>query len=282
MTQVLLVASALLPALVLCIYVFKKDRVEKEPTGLLVKLLILGALSCIPVVILELLLGDVIETAHFGKTMYLESAMKAEENYLSYLASKQFFGVGLVEEGMKLLFLVLATRKSKEFNSWFDGLIYAIFVSLGFAALENVLYVLQNGFINAIMRGVLSVPGHMFFAVMMGYYYSLWHITDKAKELEKALGERGIITYKKSKFSSKRYIVLSLLIPALAHAIYNFCCSAGTGWSLLALFAFVVFMYIYCFGKIKKMSVNDAYSYKYAKALLFKKYPEAEAAFSEE
>ena len=117
---------------------------------------------------------------------------EAPVSYL-YVAVDMFIGVALVEEGFKWLTLVFFTKKSKEFNCLFDGMIYAIFVSLGFAALENILYVLNNGWVNAATRAILSVPGHMFFAVMMGYYYSRWNIFAKAREGEEWLAANGYI-----------------------------------------------------------------------------------------
>ena len=170
---ILLVIAGLVPAVVLCFYVFSKDKVEKEPLPLLLKLLLLGAISCLPAAYLETAIISVIDGIFKNLTMtpILDRI---------YKAVYYFIGVALVEEGLKWLILYYVTKNNKEFNCIFDGMIYAIFVSLGFAAFENVLYVMEYGWINAVMRAILSVPGHMFFAVMMGWYYSLWHITELA------------------------------------------------------------------------------------------------------
>ena len=255
MYEYFLIAIALLPAIVLCGYVFKKDRVEKEPLGLLLKLFIFGAISYVPAAFAEVFLGEIIDAFFINGTY-------------TYLLVDNFIGIALVEEGIKFIVLIWLTRRNKAFNSFFDGLIYSVFVSLGFAALENVLYVLEGGIYTGIMRAILSVPGHMFFAVMMGYHYSLWHITEKAAEKEAEIESR------KAPFDSSKEKALCLIVPTLAHGFYDFCCSAGAVWATFLLYAFVIFMYVHCFGRIKKMSNADGENDTYVNYLLAKKYPE--------
>ena len=78
-----------------------------------------------------------------------------------------FILVGLVEEGSKWIILKSFTWKNKEFNYIYDAIVYAVFVSLGFAALENIIYVLNGGITTAITRTIFSIPGHTFFGVFM-------------------------------------------------------------------------------------------------------------------
>ncbi len=269
---ILLVAAALLPAIVLCSYVYKKDRVEKEPIGLLLKLLLFGVFSCIPVAMVENSVIECIDKS-FGVFGLDASAVLSRTDFYVYNSTVYFIGVALIEELGKYLFLVLGTKKNKAFNNFFDGLIYSVFVSLGFAALENVMYVTQYGFGVAVSRALLSVPGHMFFAVMMGYYYSLGKIADRANEFEKILISERPAVNAVNRISSKKYSVYSILVPTLAHGLYDFCCTVGEAWATVALLAFVVFMYIKCFGQIKKMSKFDAPIDGYAKSMLIKKYP---------
>lgn len=277
MNTFLLVAAALAPAVVLCVYVYIKDRVEKEPVLLLVKLLLLGALCGLPAVVGERFLLGILQ-GFFENGGSIEAfgakSVLPEKEFFIYTFAEQFFCIAFVEEGLKLLVLLWATRKSEEFNCLFDGLIYAVFVSLGFAALENVLYVLRYGFMNALFRAFLSVPGHMFFAVMMGYNYSMWHITDKARELESYYQTAGAIDGTSTRFKSTRYAVLSLLTPMAAHCLYNASCTLQTGWSFFLLFGFVLYMYITCFGRIRKMSRDDSDSYDYAQRMVRKAYPQ--------
>ena len=138
LNEILLIIAALLPAIVLLIYVYIKDRAEKEPLHILLLLLGAGALIIIPSIIFELIFGSVIDIA-FGVTdESLASLATDPVLYRIYSGISMLLGVALVEEFFKWISMLLITRKSKHFNSLFDGLIYAIFVSLGFAALENV------------------------------------------------------------------------------------------------------------------------------------------------
>lgn len=266
LNTILLVVAALVPAVALGIYVYKKDKVEKEPVGLLLLLLLSGVLIVIPVLIvsipMEAFLSLFESLPYNGFTIRFYNAIDA------------FLCVALVEEGFKWLALVLITRKNKNFNSLFDGLIYAVFVSLGFAAAENILYCISNGWATAITRAVLSVPGHVFDAVIMGYFYSLWYMTDYAAIVEKKFREQNIIVSTKETFSSRKYMILSLLMPVLAHGFYDYCCFMGTVLSTLTLYAFVIFLYIYSFRKIKKMSALDTGETSYVKWMLISKYPQ--------
>jgi len=271
----LLIIAALVPAVWLCVYVFRKDRVEKEPIGLLLQLFALGALVSFAAAYLEDFVLDIIDAAFKSHTHTMAdgTVVMTKKVFYVYNFIKYFFGVALVEEAVKWLMLVQTTKTNDEFDSLFDGIIYAVFVSLGFAAIENVFYVTQYGWGNALARAVLSVPGHMFFGVMMGYHYSFWHITDKAKLMEQTLEAQDRIV-PRAPFSSARSIALSLIVPIAAHGIYDYCCTLGTMWATVLFYAFVAFMYAHCFGKIKKMSDYDIYTSDYAEILIERKYPE--------
>lgn len=271
----LLVAAALLPAFVLCVYVYKKDRIEKEPIGLLLGLLAAGAACCIPAAFAEGVLLDTIDsffnvqTAPDGNT-YVPSSV-----YYVYYLVRNFIGIALVEEFFKWIVLIKITKKNKNHNSFFDGMIYAIFVSLGFAAFENIFYVLKYGWYVAVVRAILAVPGHMFDSVLMGYHYSHWNILDKAADIEKDLVAEGRISYAANPITSKKSRFNSLLVPVLAHGFYDFCCTVGGSLAMLVLVGFVIFLYIHCFKKIKQMSKADGSDNAYAMYLIRKKYPNA-------
>jgi len=176
-----LTVAAVLPAIVLCVYVFRKDKVEKEPISLLILLFFAGMFSCLPAAFLETVLTKVLAILFKPFTMtnaYGEQVMNGFVQHV-YNFFEYFFIVALVEEALKFLVLYLCTRKEDDFNCLFDGMIYAVFVSLGFATFENIFYVMEYGMQNAIMRGILSVPAHMFFAVLMGYYYTFWNVECK-------------------------------------------------------------------------------------------------------
>ncbi len=273
MTDYMLVASALLPALVLCVYIYKKDRAEKEPVSLLIILALGGMLCCFPASYIGGYLVDFIKSLFAIHTAEDGTVYIARDSFHAYNFWKYFIGVALVEESLKWIALIYLTKNNKNLNSLFDGMIYAIFVSLGFAALENVMYVIQNGWYVAFLRAFLSVPGHMFFAVMMGYHYSFWNIYDKAALIESDLIEQGAINTSSGLFSSKISMLNSLFVPVLAHGFYDFCCTINSITANILFYSFIVFLYFHCFKKIKKMSAADLPDNTYAWKMVFIKYP---------
>ncbi len=226
MSEVLLLLSVL-PSIVLGVFIYKMDKVEKEPPTLLLKLFVFGILA-----IFLTLLISIIAYIIFP---ILESTY--EDGYIK-LAIATFIGVGLIEEGSKWLFLKVSTWNDKNFTHIYDALIYAVFISLGFATLENILYVLQGGIGVAIMRAVLSVPGHVFFAVFMGYYYGI------AKQAE----------INKNEKIKRKNLILSIVMPFVLHGTFDFCLLSRNIFFVLGYFLFVIFLYISSFSKVFKFS----------------------------
>ncbi len=276
--KVLLVCAALIPAIVLCVYIFIKDRAEKEPVGLLFALFGLGALACIPASYIESVLLWVIDKFFtLFATEYNGELVLSGIGYRIYQIFRNFVGVALVEEGLKFLAMFFITRKNKNFNSLFDGIVYAVFVSLGFAAFENVMYVLSNGWINALVRAVTAVPGHMFNAVIMGYFYSYWHLYEKAKEKENELFQNGVITVYgswKPEFPLADQKAGCILLPIVTHGFYDYCASMSGLVYLIVFLVFLVLLYVFCFGNIRKMSKKDNSDKSWVTTLLISKYPE--------
>ncbi|MCR5484783.1 MAG: PrsW family intramembrane metalloprotease [Clostridiales bacterium] len=269
-----LLVVSLLPAVVLCGYIYKKDRAEKEPIGLLLKLMLFGALIAIPVVFFELMTGSLID-AYFSDTITVtdDSVTYTDTTqFIIYTILKNFIGVALFEEGFKFLVLYRVTKYNENFNSLFDGIIYAVFVSLGFAAIENVGYVFSMGVETGFFRAFTSVPGHMFFGVFMGYYYSWYHIYVKAGYYEKTLRRYGVLPYTEPPFKSSNYLFGALAVPILVHGFYDFCLSLDSNMMVMIFFVFLLALYFICFRRINKMSKADFSDVNYAYSLLVKKY----------
>jgi RsiW-degrading membrane proteinase PrsW (M82 family) len=150
---------AIAPGIAIAVFVYWKDKFDREPLNLLVKCFLLGMISIIPAILLEMGLGKI-----FGQ-MNGSSPMNA--------AFHAFAIVGLSEEWSKYIFLRGFAYRKKDFNEPFDGITYSVMVSMGFATLENILYVANGGFGVAIMRMFLSVPAHATFGIIMGYYVGL-------------------------------------------------------------------------------------------------------------
>lgn len=224
----LLLTAALLPVLLLMWYIFRHDSVEKEPAGLLLRLALLGALSCLPAALLESLLS------------YFLIRIPTGTGWQILLHA--FFVVALSEEGIKLLFLKKATWRSPHFNYRFDGIVYAVFISLGFAALENVLYVFSYGMDVAFSRALLAVPGHMTFSVFMGLHYA------NAKQ-HALCGDT---------FSLRRSLRKALWIPVLLHGFYDYCLMSGSIVLAGAFLVFVLLLDTAAFLTVRRQSAQDS------------------------
>ena len=204
-----LVAAALLPPLVLLGVVYRMDRLEREPPALLASLFLRGVLAMFPILILELLASQFVDFFYWQPLVYL---------FLTY-----FVIPGFVEEGVKFRVLRRRTWNEPNFNYRFDGVVYAVFVSLGFAAVENVLYVLTSGFSTAVLRAIFSIPGHAMFGVIMGLSFSQARWAARHGQREQAAAQQ------------KR----AWLLPALLHGAYDF-----------LLVGFGGLFYVYFFGLV--------------------------------
>lgn len=205
-----LLMLAVVPVVVLLVYIYRRDPVEKEPGRLLVQLLIWGVVAICPVIILE--------TAG----TYLLQYWPYEG--LSQRVLMYFLVVALVEEGCKFFFLRWRTWKSPAFDYAFDGIVYAVFVSLGFALAENVGYVFEYGFNTAIVRAFTAIPGHCVFAVFMGYFY--------------ARAAKARVDRDRGKVRSNTF--LAIFIPILLHGTYDVLASIEDEVTLIVFFVFLL------------------------------------------
>ena len=274
-TSIIMAVLALLPAAGLLFYIYKMDRFDKEPIGLLIGLFFLGVGSVIPAIILELLAGGVLNVLFGGSFDSDAIFFSSTGSQYFYEFLNNFFCIALIEEACKWIFMFLITFKNKNFNCLFDGVVYSVFVSLGFAAAENILYVFQNGIGTALLRMVTAVPGHCFFAVLMGYYYSLWHIRRKAGTLERRLRQNNIISVSKPGFGAALPLVLSIAVPTFAHGFYDFCASVDSWFFMIIFFLFLGFLYFLCFRNVHKLSKADNLSSFISMDMVLKRYPQA-------
>lgn len=222
-----LLLLAILPVFLLCMFIYKKD-VNREPGKLLAKIFALGFFSAIPVVIGEMFLGYIFPT-------------DGETNFIT-LFINVFIAVALVEEGFKWIITRFFGYNNKEFDEVYDIVVYSVFASLGFACIENILYVLGGGLSTAILRALLSVPGHMCFGVIMGYFLS------QAK-INQVNENKGLRT---------RNMIFSILFPTLAHTAYDallfYTVATGSYITILLFFVFDIVMVVLCFITISKTS----------------------------
>lgn len=150
--------SAILPVVLLLFFVHRKDRLNPEPLGKLLLTFFVGCFSVLPAGFMEMLISPMAPSGPIANGLF-----------------NGFVVAGFSEELCKLLLLMLCIWRSPHFDEYFDGIVYAVFLGLGFACIENIEYVLGNSdpLGTAMMRGLLAVPAHFLFAVTMGYYLSL-------------------------------------------------------------------------------------------------------------
>ena len=155
----LLLALAVAPGIAVCIFVYLRDRYEREPLRYLVVSFLLGMFSTIPALLIQLIAGDTREMT--------------TNHYIASYAVFAYIIVAMSEEGCKWIMLRLYAYPKKSFNEPFDGIVYAVMVGMGFATVENIEYVFQYGYQTGLLRFFLSVPAHAAFAILMGYYLGL-------------------------------------------------------------------------------------------------------------
>lgn len=216
---------SILPSIILLVVVWKGDRYEKEPPGLLIKLFLLGSLTTISAFIIEFLFENVILSF-------------MNQQGILFALIDNFLVVAVVEEAGKYFVLKKVTWKHPAFNFTFDAVVYAVAVSLGFATLENILYLIDGSVFLALSRALFSVPGHFIDALYMGYYYGLARFSD---------------AYNDDKLT-KINLRLAFWVPVLIHGFYDFCLSTEYGIFILIFLIFEAVLTFFAVSKFLKLS----------------------------
>ena len=202
----ILFGIAILPVIILMIFIYRQDKYQKEPIKSLAKAFVGGMIS-IPVDILivtgiQYLAGN----AAFTQTVFFSAFLEA----------------GIPEEFSKFLIFMLLIWRDKNFDEYFDGIVYATFIGLGFACVENIQYVFSYGFQTGVVRALLSVPGHFLFGVVMGYFLSLAKFHPE---------KRGT------------YMISGLLLAMLAHGLFDWLLMAASVLPLVGGIIYLVFLW---------------------------------------
>ncbi|MDO4976618.1 MAG: PrsW family glutamic-type intramembrane protease [Eubacteriales bacterium] len=193
----------------LCIYIYRKDTIEKEPISLLAILFAAGMICYAMAAVLEHVLVG-------GVDQLFLPYMSFDGNGLQFYRSESVriahflacaLVLALIEEMIRAIVLCLLTHKNKNFNYSFDGMVYAVILYLGFGLVEAFRYVKSGGFGSVLLRAIACIPAHLFLGVIMGCFYTTWHKRSIAK---KEKGEKGIA------------LPYELIVPILIHAIYSF------------------------------------------------------------
>lgn len=225
----ILLLTSLIPPLYLLGVIYKLDKIEPEPPGLILKMFLLGAIATVPAGLLESILSKTLLPA----TGFPPGSV--EYNFVLF-----FIIVAISEEGLKHFALRRGIWDSPEFNYRFDGVVYSVAVTLGFAALENIGYVFQYGLHVGILRAVTSIPGHCIFGIYMGYYFG-------AARYFAFRGQKRAVFYQ----------IMSMLIPVLMHGFYDFCASSKSGGMTLLFLAYIVILDVIAIKHVRKFADND-------------------------
>lgn len=222
------ILAAIIPAIFLLRYIYKHDTIEKEPPHLLCSLFCYGVAAALCSIVLERI-GSLI----------LDNTLSQDSPY--YILALAFLVVAAVEEGTKLYFLKRRTWNDWNFSHLFDGVVYSAFVSLGFAAFENIKYVFSYGLSVVGPRALFAIPGHLGFSVFMGNFYSL------AKQCENRGNKKG----------KTLYLIFAYGSAVFLHGFYDACAMSGTTAATITFYVFVAVMYIVVYRLIKKTSLED-------------------------
>ncbi|SFC44468.1 Membrane proteinase PrsW, cleaves anti-sigma factor RsiW, M82 family [Bacillus sp. OV322] len=207
--MLVILSAGIAPGLALLSYFYLKDHYDTEPLSVVIKAFIFGACLVFPI-------------------MFLQYVLQAE-NIAGTDFGHAFLSASLLEETFKWLILIYMIYPHVAFDEPYDGIVYGASVSLGFATMENILYLVGNGVEHAFTRAILPVSSHALFGVIMGYYIG------KGK-------------FAKSK--KRAYVLLALAIPFLLHGIYDYILLAQKSWGYWIL-PFMAFLWWLGLKKVK-------------------------------
>ena len=219
----------MLPPFLLIRYMYKLDQIEKEPARLLIKLFIFGGLTTWIASILE------------SVGVFILGTFVQDPYSVLYLAIMNFIVVGISEEGVKYFVLKKVSWYHPDFNYLFDAVVYSVCVSLGFAAFENVMYILNFGIGVAPIRAVTAIPMHCITGIFMGHYYG------QAKLCETRHNWDGM------RFNN----ILAVLVPVILHGFYDFAASSEDNLLDIIFLIYVVVVDVVAFISVKKFARED-------------------------
>ncbi|EZP75942.1 hypothetical protein H839_11734 [Parageobacillus genomosp. 1] len=211
-----LISSGIAPGIALLSYFYLKDEYETEPLSFVLRIFIIGALLVFPI-------------------MFIQYVFRVEGIAVSTVV-RAFFLSGLLEEFVKWFIVYFFVYDHREFDEPYDGIVYSASVSLGFATMENILYLLANGVEVAVTRALLPVSSHALFAVIMGFYFG------------------------KAKFTRKkrRYLFLAFFLSFLLHGMYDFILLTQEKWSYYMV-PFILLLWWVALRKVKQAKALHGY-----------------------
>ena len=224
----LLSLAALLPPFYLMRYIYRQDKVEREPVGLVFRTVLFGVISIFPTMIVEGVLIGILNRA-------------VPDTTILGLLLENMIGVALVEEFFKMQACKLSVWRNPEFNYTFDGIVYSVAAAIGFAAFENLMYVFDGGLATALARAITAIPGHTIFGIFMGMHLGI-------AKYQEVRGNRA---------SASRHKRLALLVPMVLHGLYDFICSLNSEVGMVIFFVGLIILDIIAIRNVKAFGAND-------------------------
>ncbi len=267
--------TLLLPAAILALYVYIKDRVEKEPFTLLLLLFAGGAVAALisgvaergTDTLINLLFAGRFETFIDGEKLFDDSG-----SMLLFELVRAFVGVAVIEELLRFAATFLLTFKSRHFNSLFDGVVYGTFVSLGFALFDGVRYAFINGWELFAYRAYSVIPCQIFYGVYMGLLYTVWHRYSLAAKEEKRLAKLGKITVTKP-FASSSLLILCIVVSVFLHGTLEFVDSVPILNFRIIHYILAALLFVISMITVNRLSRVDELDLTATQKLINKKYP---------
>lgn len=211
-----ILSAGIAPGLALLSYFYLKDEYDSEPISVVLKTFLYGALLVFPIMFIQ-------------HVLQLENVIKAEY-------TDAFLSSSLLEEFFKWFILFYTIYQHVEFDEPFDGIVYGVAVSLGFATVENIFYLIANGIEYAVARALLPVSSHALFGVIMGFYIGKAKFTEEKKA---------------------KWIVISLALPFLLHGLYDYILISQENW-LYFILPFMIFLWWFGLRKVKVARILTA------------------------
>ncbi|MBO8170669.1 MAG: intramembrane metalloprotease PrsW [Bacillaceae bacterium] len=210
------ISAAIAPGIALLSYFYLKDKYQAEPIMMVSRSFVFGALLVFPIMVIQYAVQQEFEIGIFGQAFVISSMM---------------------EEFFKWFIVYYTAYQHVEFDEHYDGIIYGAAVSLGFASMENFIYLWINGLDSALLRALLPVSGHALFAVAMGYY----------------MGKAKFTTSRKKR---RRLLLQSIMAPIMLHGIYNWILLSGGSKWLWFMIPFMFLLWIISLRRVAKASIS--------------------------
>ena len=253
----------------------KKKFEYKKPVPCLrlvvLLLFLVGAAVSIPLHLLEDQIASKLDTAFSAYYSFSPASglriYKSETARLAHYLLYSFAGVACVEELVKWFIVFFITNKSKDFNCLFDGIVYHVFYAFGFALAETLRYTYHDGFGMMAMRAFTVVPSHLLFAIVSGFFYTLWNCYRKAAQRELSLIDSRAYSTRRIKIAPLLF-ALGIIIPVLLHTLCTLTNLYTSRDLQFAYFCIVVLLYALCFFIVHQMSKCDSENSKLADVII--------------